>query len=73
MKKTSSNYVLSLVDIKILDTVSLLNEKNVYPLPEGVYLILKGSERNEIDEHRELPTYKTLVLPAVRYSPDAFR
>ena len=61
MKKTSSNYVLSLVDIKILDTVSLLNEKNVYPLSEGVYLILKGSERNEIDEYRELPTYKTLV------------
>lgn len=61
MKKTSSNYVLSLVDIKILDTVSLLNEKNIYPLSEGVYLILKGSERNEIDEYRELPTYKTLV------------
>lgn len=61
MKKASNTYILSLVDIKILDTVSLLNEKKIYPLPEGVYLILKGSERNEIDDYRHLPTYKTLV------------
>ncbi len=61
MKKASNTYILSLVDIKILDTVSLLNEKKIYPLPEGIYLILKGSERSEIDDYRHLPTYKTLV------------
>ena len=61
MKKESNTYVLTLVDIKILDTVSLLNVKKIFPTQEGVYLILKGSEDPDIVCYKEFPTYKTLV------------
>lgn len=61
MKKTSNIYQLQTCDLKILYTVSLLNEQNVYPLPEGVYLILKGDEDEDIEKYSSLATYKTLV------------
>ena len=61
MKKESNVYKLCTNDYKIIETISLLNEKDIYPLPEGVYKILKGDEGEEIDPYRDLPTYKTLV------------
>lgn len=61
MKKHSNIYVLETCDLKILQTISLLNEKNIYPLSEGVYKILHGSEDEDIFPYRELSTYKTLV------------
>ena len=61
MKKESNVYKLCTNDLKIIETISLLNEKDIYPLPEGVYKILKGDESEEIDPYRNLSTYKTLV------------
>ena len=61
MKKISGVYVLDTSDIKILVTVSELNKENYYPLNEGVYKILTGSEDPDIFEFRGLPTYKTLL------------
>ena len=61
MKKEANIYKLCTNDLKIIETVSLLNKDDIYPLPEGVYKILSGSEDEEIDEYRNLPTYKTLV------------
>ena len=61
MRKASSVYILETTDLKILETVSLLNEMNVYPLSEGVYLILKGDEDEQISKYSSLVTYKTLV------------
>lgn len=61
MKKESNVYKLSTTDFKILETISLLNEEGIYPLPEGVFKILKGDESEEIEPYRSLKTYKTLV------------
>ena len=61
MKKESNIYKLCTNDLKIIETISLLNEKDIYPLPEGVFKILVGDEGEEIEPYRDLPTYKTLV------------
>ena len=61
MKKQASVYKLCTNDLKILETIDLLNQKDIFPLPEGVYKILCGSEDEEINEYKDLPTYKTLV------------
>ncbi len=61
MKKQSNEYRLCTNDLKILETVSSLNKDNKYPLTELVYKILIGSEDQDIEEFKNLPTYKTLV------------
>ena len=61
MKKECQVYKLSTSDLKILETVYLLNEKGIYPLTEGVYLILVGDDSPQIKEYSDLATYKTLV------------
>ena len=61
MRKERSVYVLETTDYKILETVSLLNKNNYYPLPEGVYKILTGSDDEEIEPFKGFVTYKTLV------------
>ena len=61
MKKERNVRVLETSDLKILETVSLLNKENYYPLSEGVYLILKGDEDEDIAKFSYLPTYKTLI------------
>ena len=61
MKKESNVYKLCTNDLKIIETISLLNEKDIYPLSEGVYKILIGDESEEIAPYRDLATYKTLV------------
>lgn len=61
MRKQRNVYILETTDYKILDTVSLLNEQGYYPLPEGVYKILTGSEDDDVIEFNNLPTYKTLI------------
>ena len=57
-KKT---YIPSTSDIKILETVALLNKDNLYPLPLGVYKILVGSGEKEFLKYSNLPTYSTLT------------
>ena len=61
MKKERNVYILETTDYKILDTVSLLNERHYYPLPEGVYKILTGSIDDDVVIFNDLPTYKTLI------------
>lgn len=61
MKKVRSVYVLETSDLKILETVSLLNKDNYYPLAEGVYKILVGVDDEEAEKFSELATYKTLI------------
>ena len=61
MKKEKGVYVLETSDYKILDTVYLLNKDNYYPLSEGVYKVLSGSEDDDVIIFKDLPTYKTLI------------
>ena len=61
MRKERNVYVLETCDLKILETVSLLNKDHYYPLSEGVYLILSGDDDEEIEKFSYLPTFKTLI------------
>ena len=61
MKKVRNIYVLETSDLKILETISLLNKDNYYPLSEGVYKILAGVDDEETEKFNELATYKTLI------------
>ena len=61
MKKERNVYILETTDYKILETVYLLNKDNYYPLAEGVFKILTGSDDDEIEEFKDFVTYKTLV------------
>ena len=48
-------------DIKILETVSSLNDNGFYPLPDGVYKILKGVVDKETVPFMDYPTFSTLI------------
>lgn len=61
MRKERNINVLETSDLKILETVSLLNKEDYYPLPEGVYRILVGDENEDIAKFSYLSTYKTLI------------
>ena len=61
MARMKSNYIPSTSEIKILETVSYLNEKGLYPLPLGVYKILIGSSEDDFIIYHDLPTYRTLT------------
>ena len=61
MRKERGIYVLETSDLKILDTVSLLNKDHYYPLPEGVYRILVGDPDEEFIPFSNYPTFKTLI------------
>ena len=61
MRKERNVYVLETCDLKILETISLLNKDHYYPLSEGVYLILSGDDDEEIEKFSYLPTFKTLI------------
>ena len=61
MRKERNIYILETTDYKILETISLLNKDHYYPLAQGVYKILVGSDDEEIEPFKNFPTYKTLV------------
>lgn len=61
MAKTSKELRLSVTHIKILETVSFLNEKHFYPLSHGVRKILMGEEDEETLNFKDCPTYGTLI------------
>lgn len=61
MRKTKKIYIPTTTEIKILDTIKLLNDSSEYPLPLGVYNILVGSPAPEFEKYQELPTFKTLT------------
>lgn len=61
MTRNKKIFVPCTSDIKILRTVQLLNSKDLYPLPQGVFKILSGSGEDEYIAYREMPTYATLL------------
>ena len=61
MRRIKIEYIPSTSDIKILKTVSLLNERDLYPLALGVYKIITGSDEPEYQKYKELETYSTLI------------
>ena len=50
---------LTRADIKILDTISLLNDNQFFPLPDGVYKILKGVIDKETIAFMDYRTFST--------------
>ena len=52
---------LVLSDIKILDTVKDLNDNGFFPLPDGVYKMLKGIIDKETISFIDYPTFSTLI------------
>ena len=61
MVRAKKVFIPSTSDIKILKTVQILNSKDLYPLPLGIYKILSGSGEDEYISFREMPTYATLL------------
>ena len=47
--------------IKILETVSNLNKKHLYPLSDGVYKIIAGIIDSETKDYVDEPTFGTLL------------
>ena len=61
MRRIKEEFTPSTSDIKILKTVQLLNEMDLYPLPLGVYKIVVGSTEPAFDKYHDLETYSTLI------------
>lgn len=61
MNKQKKIFTPTLTHYKILETISLLNQGDNYPLPLGVYKILKGINDEETLPFRELKTFSTLI------------
>lgn len=47
--------------IKILETISNLNKRNLYPLSDGVYKIIAGIIDSETKNYLNEPTFGTLL------------
>ena len=54
-------FKLVLSDYRILDTVKDLNDNGFFPLPDGVYKILKGVIDKETMQFVDYPTFSTLI------------
>lgn len=54
-------YKLTITHFKILDTVSSLNERHLYPNNEGIYKIVSGQDDEEARMYADLSTYGTLT------------
>lgn len=52
---------LVITHFKILDTIAYLNQKDLYPLAEGVYKIVAGIVDEETVNYRDVPTFSTLT------------
>ena len=52
---------ITITHIKILETISSLNKKNMYPLSDGVYKIVSGIIDEETIPLMDLPTFGTLI------------
>lgn len=61
MNIKKEKFKLNVTYFKILETVYLLNEKNYYPLPQGVGKILRGEIDFDTEEFIDFPTFKTLI------------
>lgn len=61
MVRRKKVFIPNTTDIKVLKTISDLNEKDLYPVSLGVYKILSGSEETEFISYKDLDTYATLL------------
>ena len=52
---------ITITHIKILETISSLNKRNMYPLSDGVYKIVAGIIDEETFPLMDLPTFGTLI------------
>ena len=52
---------LVITHFKILDTIAYLNQRDLYPLAEGVYKIVAGIIDEETVNYRDAPTFSTLT------------
>ena len=52
---------ISITHIKILETISYLNQKHMYPVSDGVYKIVAGIIDEETIELQDVPTFGTLI------------
>lgn len=52
---------LIITHYKILDTISELNKRHMYPLSDGVYKIVAGIIDEETIGLKDLPTFGTLI------------
>ena len=59
--KRKSTFHLTVSHYKILETVLLLNQRNLYPTPKGVNNILSGAGDDESQSYKELDTFATLI------------
>ena len=47
--------------IKIMETISSLNKKGLYPLSDGIYKIIAGIVDSETNQYIDEPTFGTLI------------
>ena len=52
---------LTITHYKILDTISNLNKKNLYPVSDGIYKIVAGIVDSETNAYLDEPTFGTLI------------
>ena len=52
---------LVITHIKILDTISNLNKRGLYPLSDGIYKIIAGVVDSETKNYLDEPTFGTLL------------
>ena len=54
-------FSICITDIKILETISELNKKGLYPLSDGIYKIVAGVIDEETVNYTDLSTFGTLI------------
>ncbi len=52
---------LTITHYKIIDTISSLNKKNLYPVSDGIYKIVTGIVDSETASYMDEPTFGTLI------------
>lgn len=52
---------ICITHIKLLETISSLNKKNMYPLSDGIYKIVAGIIDDETVDLRDEPAFGTLI------------
>lgn len=61
MTKKKSSFHLTVSHYKILETILLLNKRNLYPTAKGVNNILSGAPDDETQGYKDIDTFATLI------------
>lgn len=54
-------FKIVITHIKIMETISSLNKKGLYPLSDGIYKIIAGIVDSETNQYIDEPTFGTLI------------